>query len=122
MIPHEIPQYPWQIVASDLFEWNGGSYVLVVDYYSRYWEIAVLHSTTSTAVINKLRQIFARHGIPETVKSDNGPQYSSAEFDTFAANWKFSHVTSSPKYPHAVKRARRKDRANRQKNVRESQT
>ena len=101
MIPHEIPQYPWQIVASDLFEWNGGSYVLVVDYYSRYWEVAVLHSTTSTAVINKLRQIFARHGIPETVKSDNGPQYSSAEFDTFAANWKFSHVTSSPKYPQS---------------------
>ncbi|CAB4044926.1 sec1 family domain-containing 2 [Paramuricea clavata] len=101
MIPHEIRQYPWQIVASDLFEWNGSSYVLVVDYYRRYWEIAVLHSTTSTAVINKLREIFARHGIPETVKSDNGPQYSSAVFDTFAANWKFSHVTSSPKYPQS---------------------
>ena len=75
MIPHEIPQYPWQIVASDLFEWNGGSYVLVVDYYSRYWEIAVLHSTTSTAVINKLRQIFARH----TGDSEIG-QWSTVQF------------------------------------------
>ena len=92
-------------MASDLFQWNGGSYVVVVDYYmySRYWEIAVIHSTTSTAVINKLRQIFAAsHGIPETVKSDNGPQYGSAEFDTFAANWtEFSHVTLSQKYPQS---------------------
>ena len=101
MIPHEIPQYPWQIVATDLFAWNGGNYIVVVDYYSRYWEIASLRSMTSTAVIAKLRQVFARHGIPETVKSDNGPQYSSAEFATFAASWKFSHVTSSPKYPQS---------------------
>lgn len=101
LIPHEIPQYPWQVVATDLFEWNGNHYVVVVDYYSRYWEVAQLHSLTSTAVIDKLRQVFARHGIPETVKSDNGPQYSSAEFAKFASKWKFSHVTSSPKYPQS---------------------
>ena len=73
MLPHEIPQYPWQIVATDLFLWNDVNYIVVVDYYSRYWEIASLRSTTSTAVIEKLKQIFSRHGIPETVKSDNGP-------------------------------------------------
>ena len=55
MIPHEIPQYPWQIVATDLFAWNGGNYIVIVDYYSRYWEIASLRSMTSTAVIAKLR-------------------------------------------------------------------
>ena len=32
MISHEIPQYPWQIVATDLFVWNGVNYVVVVDY------------------------------------------------------------------------------------------
>ncbi|KAK3731331.1 hypothetical protein QZH41_004089 [Actinostola sp. cb2023] len=80
MIPHEIPQYPWQIAATDLFTWNGGNYIVVVDYYSRYWEVSSLHNTTSTSVIEKLKQFFARHGIPETLKSDNGPQYSSAEF------------------------------------------
>jgi len=101
MLPHEIPQYPWQIVATDLFLWNDVNYVVVVDYYSRYWEIASLRSTTSRAVIEKLKQIFSRHGIPETVKSDNGPQYSSVEFATFASSWKFTHVTSSPKYPQS---------------------
>jgi transposase InsO family protein len=60
-----------------------------------------LGSTTSTIIIDKLRQIFARHGILEIVKSDNGPQYSSAEFAKVAASWKFSDVTSSPKYPQS---------------------
>ena len=98
MLPHEIPQYPWQFVATDLCLWDDVNYVVVVDYYSRYWEIASLRSTTSTAVIERLKQIFSRHEIPETVKSDNGPQYSSVEFATFANNWKFTHVASSPKY------------------------
>ncbi|KAK3749613.1 hypothetical protein QZH41_003226 [Actinostola sp. cb2023] len=101
MIPHEIPQYPWQIAATDLFTWNCGNYIVVVDYHSRYWEVASLHNTTSASVIEKLKQFFARHGIPETLKSDNGPQYSSTEFSKFAAVWKFSHVTSSPKYPQS---------------------
>ena len=66
MLSHEIPQYPWQIVATDLFLWNDINYIVVVDYYSGSWEIASLRSTTSTAVIEKLKQIFSRHGIPET--------------------------------------------------------
>ena len=77
MLPNEIPQYPWQIVATDLFLWNDVTYIVVVDYYSRYWEIPSLPST-SKAVIEKLKQIFARHGQPETVKSNNGPQYTVA--------------------------------------------
>ena len=100
MLPHEIPQYPWQFVVTDLFLWNDVNYVVVVDYYSHYWEIASLRST-STAVIKRLKQIFSRHGKAETVKSDNGSQYSLVEFATFANNWKFTHVTSSPKYPQS---------------------
>jgi hypothetical protein len=62
----EFPNRPWEKVASDLFEHNKQSYLLVVDYYSRYIEIARLHSTSSNAVINHLKSIFARHGIPQT--------------------------------------------------------
>ena len=42
--------------------------------------------------------MFARHGIPETVRSDNGPQYDSAVFAKFSKDWNFDHVTSSPNY------------------------
>ena len=73
----------------------------MVDYFSRYCEIGVLRKSTSQEVINHLKAIFARHGIPETVISDNGPQYSSAEFAKFAEDWGFTHITSSPKYPQS---------------------
>lgn len=51
---------------------------------SRYFEIERLHHTTLSAVIHKMKAIFARQGIPERVISDNGPCYSSREFKSFA--------------------------------------
>ena len=96
--PSSLPGRPWQKVATDLFELKG-TYLIVVDYYSRYIEVARLTSTTSASVIDHLRSIFARHGTPETVVSDNGPQYASAEFREFADDWGFQHITSSPLHP-----------------------
>ena len=57
--------------------------------------------TMASDVINHLKSIFARHGIPELVVSDNGPQFKAAEIGTFAEDYNFTHVTSSPKYPQA---------------------
>ena len=56
---------------------NGNSYLLVADYFSRYPEVVKLKSTTSSSIIENLKSIFSRHGIPETIVSDNGPQFSS---------------------------------------------
>ena len=92
-----MPEQPWQEVGTDLFEWKGQEFVLVVDYFSRYCEIGVLRKSISREVINRLKAIFERHGIPETVISDNGPQYSSAEFSKFAQEWGFAHITTSLK-------------------------
>lgn len=94
-----LPDYPWQMIGSDLFELSGKHYLLVVDYFSRYPEITHLTSTTSAAVITSLKSIFARHGIPETVRSDNGPQYASQEFSKFADSYGFQDTMSSPRYP-----------------------
>ena len=90
-----LPTLPWQKVASDLFEWKQFTYVLVVDYFSRYIEIARLNRPTTTEVVTHLKSIFARHGIPETLVSDNGPQYSSQEFSDFAKEYEFDHVRLS---------------------------
>ena len=99
MVPHEVPHYPWQTVGTDLFTWNGSDFIVVVDYYSRYFEVSQLRNTRSSSIINKLKSIFSRHGIPERCFSDNGPQYVSQEMKEFAHNWGFTHVTSSPYHP-----------------------
>ena len=96
-----LPQHPWEKVASDLFEMDGKTYLLVVDYFSRYVEVQTLSTTTSASVIKALKAIFSRHGIPATVVSDNGPQYSSQEFAKFSCEYNFTHTTSSPRYPQS---------------------
>uniref|UniRef100_A0A8K9X092 Gypsy retrotransposon integrase-like protein 1 n=1 Tax=Oncorhynchus mykiss TaxID=8022 RepID=A0A8K9X092_ONCMY len=98
MLPHCIPDRPWQVVATDLFTWNNEDYIVTVGHYSRYFELDKLHSTTSAAVIHKLKAAFARHGIVETLISDNGPCYKSNEFESFTKAWEFTHVTTSPHY------------------------
>ncbi len=99
MVQAPIPSRPWEIVATDLFQWEQNNYMVVVDYYSRYIEIARLENTTSKTVVNHTKSIFARHGIPEVVISVNGPQYTAMEYKQFAQEWKFEHQTSSPYYP-----------------------
>ncbi len=101
LMPHEVPERPWGIVASDLFYMNECTYLVIVDYYSRFAEISLLKNSTSKEVIMQCKSIFARHGIPVWFKSDNGPCYSSREFAEFAEKWGFAHITSSPKYPQS---------------------
>ena len=105
--PSMFPDRPWQRIASDLFHWQNKEYILVIDYYSRYIELMKLDQTDSEAVINALKSIFARHGIPESVMSDNGPQYASQQFKNFAEEYNFTSITSSPRYPQANGEAER---------------
>ncbi len=107
LITTQLPEYPWQIVGTDLFEIDKTYYLLIVDYFSRYPEVFQLKSTTSTMVINVMKQVFSRHGIPEIVRSDNGPQYASLEFAEFSSSYDFQHITSSPKYPQSNGEAER---------------
>lgn len=101
------PDRPWQRVGTDLFTWKGHTYLLIVDYFSRYIEIARLTITSSAVVIAALKEVFSRHGIPNILVSDNGPQYSSEAFKEFANTYQFQHVTSSPRYPQANGEAER---------------
>ena len=99
--PHLVPNRPWQKVATDLFELNNQHYIVIVDAYSNYPEVQELTSQSSKSVINAMKTVFARLGIPEEVLSDNGPCYSSAEFASVAKQWDFNHITSSPGFPQS---------------------
>ena len=98
MITTELPNKPWKKVGTDIFHLDGKNYLLVIDYFSNYPEIALLTSLTASNVITHLKSIFARHGICEILQSDNGPCYNCKEFQNFAEEYDFQHVTSSPLY------------------------
>ena len=82
-----LPDYPWQQVGSDLFEYGDKNYLVVVDYFSRFPEVRVLPNLRANTVITACREIFACHGIPERFISDNGPQYVNREFRSFACQY-----------------------------------
>ena len=96
MMTPEIPSRPWQIVAQDLFSLNNQNFLVTVDYYSDFWELDKLSNTSSATIIDHTKAHFARYGIPDKVISDNGPQFRSQEYATFAKTWHFIHITSSP--------------------------
>jgi hypothetical protein len=101
LIPSKLPDRPWQVVSTDLFELNHKQYIVMIDNYSRWIEVRHLNRTTSMSVIKQMKAIFAIHGIPETVQSDNGTQYTSMEYKDFAKEWGFEITTSSPHFPQA---------------------
>ena len=105
--PTPVQDRPWQKLGTDLMDWKGESYLLVVDYFSKFIELALLKNTTSETVVGHLKSIFSRHGIPEVLISDNGPQYSSTYFAKFADKYAFTHETSDPLYPQANGEAER---------------
>ena len=101
MQPHDVPVQPWEKVGTDLFSYKGKDYLLIVDYYSRFFEVVKLPDTRAATIVTNTKSIFSRHGIPKIVMSDNGPQYTSGEYKSFSEAWEFSHETSSPRYPQS---------------------
>ena len=73
-------------------------YLVVTDACFKWMDVHV-QSTTSAATIAKLREIFAIHGLPETIVSDNGPTFTSAEFKDFLAKNGIRHIKVSPYHP-----------------------
>ncbi|XP_061570027.1 uncharacterized protein K02A2.6-like [Cololabis saira] len=107
LISTPLPDRPWKRIALDLCEYNKNNHLIISDYYSRFLEVLHLPSTISTQVIQRLKATFARFGIPDEVVSDNGPQFSSAEFQELANQLDFRHITSSPHHPQGNGHAER---------------
>lgn len=88
-------------IAVDLFELDKQEYVVMVDYYSKFFEVSHLSNSKSKTVINHIKPQLARYGIPEVIVSDYGSEFSSHEFAEFAREYGFKHITSSPRYPQS---------------------
>ena len=76
LMSHDIPDRPWAKIGEDLFSNNGNDYLVTVDFYSNFLEVDYLADTGAQTIIGKLKAHCARHGIPDTIVTDNGLQYS----------------------------------------------
>ena len=98
LMNHEIPEKYWTKVGTNLFKIQERIYLIVVDDYSKYFEISKLFNNTPPIGIKYMKAMFARYGIPKLVFSDNGPEFPSLECRKFSADWYFEHDTSSPEF------------------------
>ena len=103
LVMSELSSKPWERVAIDFCgPFPAGELALVVvDEYSRYPELQIVTSTSMSAIRPKLEKIFAIHGIPDLVKSDNSPPFDSHASDVYAKEKGFIHKPVTPLWPEA---------------------
>ena len=93
----EWPLKPWSRVHCDFAgPFLGHMFLIVIDAHSKWIEAHQMSSITSTVTIQHLRDIFAQHGLSETIVTDNGTSFVSEEFKQFLEENGISHIRSSP--------------------------
>ena len=74
MKSHAIPVRPWSKISADLFQLDGNNYLVMVDHYSDYIELdSISTNTSANTVIRAMKRQLARHGVPDELLTDNGP-------------------------------------------------
>jgi len=104
-IESQAPEVPFQMVATDLCKLSGFSYLIYVDAYSGWVEVASLTSTNFQAITKVLLMYFALFGVPEEIAADGGPPFDSHDYTTFLKRWRIRRRLSSAYYPQSNGRA-----------------
>ena len=81
LLPHSVPDGPWEKLDMDYFDFDGKKFLLLIDYFSKFMYVEEMRTSTAKATINKLKKIFSIEGSPEVLISDNAV-FNSAEFQT----------------------------------------
>lgn len=91
LMPSSFPARPSEREETDLYDFQARKHIIVVDCYSRWFDIKELSDETSHSVVRALKEVFTTHGIPDVIMSDNRPQYSAETFRQFAEAYHFTH-------------------------------
>ena len=98
--PWKWPTRPWARIHLDFAgPFEGKNILIAIDAHSKWVEAVCTPSTSSSAIIEELRTLFAKFGLPESVVTDNGTGFISQEFETFLKNNGIRHTTSAPYHP-----------------------
>lgn len=95
--PYQLAKRPWERVCADIFELYNKYYLVIVDSYSNWIELAQIKTKTALEVIHVFKEVFSRLGIPDKITSDNNP-FSSFLFKLFCKDYGIEYSPSSPLY------------------------
>lgn len=96
----EWPSQPWDRVHIDFAgPFLGSMFLIMVDAHSKWPEVIKMNKTTSERTIEVLRSVFSRNGLPSRIVSDNGPQFTSREFEDFMHSNGIKHIKTAPYHP-----------------------
>lgn len=100
---NKMPTKPWADIAVDFMGPlpSGHNLLVIVDYFSRFTEAVVMKQITAKYTIQALHETFCRFGVPETMKTDNGPQFISDELNTFCKEYGIQLRKITPYWPQA---------------------
>ena len=113
MIRTELPSGPWEYLQADLLgPLPDGNYVFVlVDLYSRFFEIAIMKTITSEKITSTLWKCFVTHGLPLKIQTDNGSQFTSEHFQNFMLELGIVHGRITPYWSPAQGQVERENRS-----------
>ena len=97
--PWIVPKQPWERIHIDHAQWGKHLLLIMIDAFTKWPEVHLVSSTSATQTIDKLRTTFATHGVPVTLVSDNGPPFTSVQFEAFMKSNGISHKRVPPYHP-----------------------
>ena len=98
--PWSWPTRPWSRLHIDFAgPLDGRMFLVIVDAHSKWLEVIPMKTATALTTVQRLRTLFSRFGIPESIVSDNGPQFAAAEFQEFCKGNGIRHILIAPYHP-----------------------